>query len=76
MQAGRKPFAHSDYVRGPINLHGYEDKVDVMIEAKMKARRGGWCQSGWWPQSCSVRNSSSLLTWSLLLFLPHCRNSL
>lgn len=40
-QAGRKPHAHSDYVRGPINaaaLHGHEGEVDVMIEAKMKAR--------------------------------------
>lgn len=35
-QAGRKPHAHSDYVRGPIYLHGLERDVDVMIEAKAK----------------------------------------
>lgn len=46
VQEGRKPFAHSDYVRGPINLHGHEDKVDVMIEAKMKARREWWQGGG------------------------------
>ncbi|KAL4440141.1 hypothetical protein ABPG75_003142 [Micractinium tetrahymenae] len=37
-QAGRKPHAHSDYVRGPIFLHGLEGQVDVMIEAKCKER--------------------------------------
>ncbi|PRW39126.1 UV damage repair endonuclease [Chlorella sorokiniana] len=37
-QAGRKPHAHSDYVRGPLTLHGWEDRVDVMIEAKCKER--------------------------------------
>ncbi|KAI7836305.1 hypothetical protein COHA_009813 [Chlorella ohadii] len=36
--AGRKPHAHSDYVRGPLTLHGWEDRVDVMIEAKCKER--------------------------------------
>ncbi|KAL4853397.1 UV-damage endonuclease [Chlorella vulgaris] len=36
-QEGRKPFAHSDYVRGPINLHGHEDKVD---ELALMAYRG------------------------------------
>ncbi|GAB4823765.1 hypothetical protein N2152v2_010811 [Parachlorella kessleri] len=35
-QPGRKPHAHSDYVRGPIFLHGLEADVDVMIEAKCK----------------------------------------
>ncbi|PSC67605.1 UV damage endonuclease [Micractinium conductrix] len=37
-QAGRKPHAHSDYVRGPVALHGLEGQVDVMIEAKCKER--------------------------------------
>ncbi|EFN52893.1 hypothetical protein CHLNCDRAFT_138423 [Chlorella variabilis] len=45
-QEGRKPHAHSDYVHGPIFLHGMEAKVDVQIEAKCKeqallAYRGG-----------------------------------
>ena len=42
-QAGRKPHAHSDYVRGPVALHGLEGQVDVMIEAKCKVgeRWGG-----------------------------------
>lgn len=35
-QLGRKPHAHSDFVKGPIYLHGLEKDVDVMIEAKMK----------------------------------------
>ncbi len=35
-QAGRRPHAHSDYVKGPIFLHGFEKDVDVMIEAKAK----------------------------------------
>jgi len=33
-QEGRKPHAHSDYVKGPIDV--YDRDVDVMIEAKMK----------------------------------------
>ena len=37
-QDNRKPFAHSDYVYGPMNLHGKEADVDVMIEAKCKER--------------------------------------
>jgi len=37
-QRGRKPHAHSDYVRGPILLHGLEKEVDVMIESKCKER--------------------------------------
>ncbi|CAL8468727.1 g8267 [Coccomyxa elongata] len=37
-QEGRKPHAHSDYVAGPMELYGLEDKVDVMIEAKCKER--------------------------------------
>ncbi|EIE22309.1 UV-endonuclease UvdE [Coccomyxa subellipsoidea C-169] len=37
-QEGRKPHAHSDYVSGPMELYGLEDKVDVMIEAKCKER--------------------------------------
>jgi UV DNA damage endonuclease len=37
-QRGRKPHAHSDYVRGPIFLHGLEAEVDVMIESKCKER--------------------------------------
>lgn len=45
LQAGRKPHAHSDYVRGPIFLHGLEGQVDVMIEAKCKVG-GGWACSG------------------------------
>jgi UV DNA damage endonuclease len=38
---GRRPHAHSDYVRGPIDgsaLHGMEAEVDVMIESKCKER--------------------------------------
>eukprot|EP00887_Chlorella_sp_A99_P005156 scaffold40.g5156.t1 len=35
-QAGRKPHAHSDYVRRLPNLYGKEAEVDVMVEAKMK----------------------------------------
>jgi UV DNA damage endonuclease len=37
-QVGRRPHAHSDYVRGPIFLHGLEAEVDVMIESKCKER--------------------------------------
>lgn len=37
-QRGRKPHAHSDFVRGPIYLYGLEGDVDVMIEAKCKER--------------------------------------
>ena len=36
MQEGRKPHAHSDFVAGPIYLHGKEGEVDVMIESKCK----------------------------------------
>lgn len=34
----RKPHAHSDYIghSGLMDLHGMEEKVDVMIEAKAK----------------------------------------
>lgn len=35
-QEGRRPSAHSDFVKGPLRLYGLEDKVDVMIEAKGK----------------------------------------
>lgn len=35
-QEGRIPKAHSDYVDGPIRLHGLQGQVDVMIEAKCK----------------------------------------
>lgn len=35
-QAGRKPLAHSDYIRGPVTYYGCEDRVDCMIEAKAK----------------------------------------
>ena len=35
-QPGRKPLAHSDYVKGPISCFGCEDQVDVHIEAKRK----------------------------------------
>lgn len=35
-QEGRMPKAHSDYVYGPMELHGQEAHVDVMIEAKCK----------------------------------------
>jgi UV DNA damage endonuclease len=42
-QAGRKPHAHSDYVQGPIFLHGYEGQVEVMIEAKCKVRLASSC---------------------------------
>ena len=35
-QAGRKPHAHSDYIKGPIALWGLEGQVDVMVEAKGK----------------------------------------
>ncbi|KAL3142635.1 hypothetical protein ABBQ38_002945 [Trebouxia sp. C0009 RCD-2024] len=37
-QPDRKPHAHSDYIQGPMNLHGKEADVDVMIEAKCKER--------------------------------------
>ena len=37
-QEDRKPHAHSDYIQGPMNLHGKEADVDVMIEAKCKER--------------------------------------
>lgn len=39
LQEGRRQHAHSDYVRGPIVLHGLEGQVDVMIEAKCKASK-------------------------------------
>lgn len=35
-QAGRKPHAHSDFVKGPLRLYGLEKDVDVMIESKAK----------------------------------------
>lgn len=35
-QEGRIAKAHSDYVAGPIALHSYEDRIDVMVEAKCK----------------------------------------
>ena len=35
-QEGRKPSAHSDFVKGPLRLYGLDDQVDVMIEAKGK----------------------------------------
>lgn len=28
--------AHSKYIRGPMNLHGLEADVDIMVEAKAK----------------------------------------
>lgn len=37
-QPDRRPSAHSDYIQGPMNLHGKEADVDVMIEAKFKER--------------------------------------
>ena len=38
-QRGRKPHAHSDYVKGPIRLpEDLKDCVDVMIESKCKER--------------------------------------
>ena len=37
-QEERRPSAHSDYIQGPMNLHGKERDVDVMIEAKCKER--------------------------------------
>lgn len=37
-QEGRIPHAHSDYIKGPMNLYGLEAEVDVMIEAKAKER--------------------------------------
>lgn len=30
------PYAHSNFVYGPINLYGHEEEVDVMIESKAK----------------------------------------
>ncbi|KAA6425044.1 MAG: UV damage endonuclease [Trebouxia sp. A1-2] len=33
-QEERRDTAHSDYIEGPVNLHGKERDVDVMIEAK------------------------------------------
>lgn len=35
-QAGRKPHAHSNYVRCLPNLYGRAADVDVMVEAKAK----------------------------------------
>jgi UV DNA damage endonuclease len=35
-QEGRRPSAHSDFVKGPLRLYDLKDKVDVMIEAKGK----------------------------------------
>lgn len=35
-QEGRRPSAHSDFVKGPLRLYGFDDRVDVMIEAKGK----------------------------------------
>ncbi|KAK9844142.1 hypothetical protein WJX81_005743 [Elliptochloris bilobata] len=37
-QEGRKAHAHSDFIQGPMNLHGLEADIDVMIEAKCKER--------------------------------------
>lgn len=37
-QEGRIAHAHSDYVKGPMNLYGLEGGVDVMIEAKAKEK--------------------------------------
>ena len=37
-QEERRPSAHSDYIQGPMNLHGMEAEVDVMIEAKCMER--------------------------------------
>ena len=37
-QEDRRASAHSDYIQGPMNLHGKEGDVDVMIEAKCKER--------------------------------------
>ena len=28
--------AHSKYIRGPMNLHGHDADVDIMVEAKAK----------------------------------------
>lgn len=30
MQRGRKPHAHSNYVKGPMNLYGKEEVIDGM----------------------------------------------
>lgn len=35
-QPGRKPHAHSDYIKGPLRLYGKEVEVDVMIESEIK----------------------------------------
>lgn len=37
-QDDRRASAHSDYIQGPMNLHGKEADVDVMIEAKRMER--------------------------------------
>lgn len=37
-QEGRRDSAHSDYIQGPMNLHGRERDVDVMVEAKCMER--------------------------------------
>ena len=44
LQEGRKPHAHSNYVRVPIFLHGLEGQLDCMIEAKCKA--SSWVGAG------------------------------
>lgn len=37
-QDDRRPTAHSDNIYGPMDLHGKEAEVDVMIEAKRMER--------------------------------------
>ena len=35
-RAKKSPHAHSCFVYGPLDVFGYEDKVDIMIEAKAR----------------------------------------
>lgn len=35
-RAKKSPHAHSCFVYGPLDLYGYEEKVDIMIEAKAR----------------------------------------
>ena len=38
-QEGRKPFAHSDFIKGPLRLYGMDTELDIMVEAKCKVRQ-------------------------------------
>ena len=63
-QPDRTPSAHSDYIQGPMNLHGKEADVDVMIEAKCKERtllsfRDGTMRQPHYGQSAELTKADS-----------------